>query len=96
LLRFESVPLVDVPKSRKSKHEQIISQLLSDIALMDKGKALKLSLSELPDTKASIRSALNRAARQQELSLATSSDDEFLYVWKADDRSNLSRDRVDC
>jgi hypothetical protein len=95
-LRFESVPLVDVPKSRKSKHKQIISQLLIDIALIDKGKALKLSLSELPDTKASIRSALNRAARRQELSLATSSDEEFLYVWKADDRSNLGRDRVDC
>jgi hypothetical protein len=38
----------------------------------------------LPDTKENIRSALSRAARQQKINLATSSNDEFLYVWKTD------------
>ncbi len=60
------------------------SQLLSDIAQLSLGAALKIPLSELPDTKENIRSALSRAARQQKINLATSSNDEFLYVWKTD------------
>jgi hypothetical protein len=39
-------------------------------------------LSELPDTKENIRSALNRATREKGLNVATSSDSEYLYVWK--------------
>ena len=30
------------------------------------------------------RSALSRAARQQKINLATSSSDDYLYVWKTD------------
>jgi hypothetical protein len=29
-----------------------------------------------------IRSALSRATRQKKIDIATSSDDNFLYVWK--------------
>ena len=83
-MRFESVLQVNVPKGRDGKHKQIISQLLADIAQLDSGKALKVPLSQLPDTKENIRSALSRAARQQKINLATSSNDEFLYVWKTD------------
>ena len=81
---FESVLQVDVPKGRDGKHKEIITQLLSGIAQLDLGAALKVPLSQLPDTKENIRSALSRAARQQKINLATSSNDEFLYVWKTD------------
>jgi hypothetical protein len=81
-MKFKSILQTDVPKGRDGKHKQIISQLLNDIAQLDAGSALKIPLAELPDTKENIRSALSRAARQQGLSLATSSNDEFLYVWK--------------
>jgi hypothetical protein len=37
----------------------------------------------LPDSKENIRSALNRATRQQGIEIATSSDAGFLYIWKA-------------
>jgi hypothetical protein len=83
-MRFESVLQVDVPKGRDGKHKEIITQLLSEIAKLDPGAALKIPLSQLPDTKENIRSALSRAARQQKLNLATSSNDEFLYVWTTD------------
>jgi hypothetical protein len=43
---------------------------------------LKIPLSQLPDTKENIRSALSRAAKQANLNLATSSSDDFLYVWR--------------
>jgi hypothetical protein len=83
-MKFESVLQLDVPKGRDGKHKQIITQLLADIAQLDSGAALKIPLAQLPDTKENIRSALSRAARQAKLDLATSSNDDFLYVWKTD------------
>jgi hypothetical protein len=82
--KFESVQQVDIPKGRDGKHKNIITRLLSDIAKLDEGAALKIPLSQLPDTKENIRSALSRAARQAKINLATSSNSEFLYVWKTE------------
>ena len=83
-MRFESVLQVDVPKGRDGKHKQIILQLLQDLERLSKGSALKIPLSELPDSKENIRSALSRAANQRKLAIATSSSDDFLYVWKVE------------
>ena len=83
-MRFESVLQIDVPKGRDGKHKQIIAQLLSDLERLSKGSALKIPLSELPDSKENIRSALSRAANQRKLAIATSSSDDFLYVWKVE------------
>ena len=80
-MKFETVLQVDVPKGRDGKHKQIIELLLNDIRQLKKGSALKIPLSALPDTKENIRTALSRATKQQEMDVATSSDDEFLYVW---------------
>ena len=80
--KFEAVLQVDVPKRRDGKHKQIILRLLEDIGNLVEGTALKIPLSQLPDTKENIRSALSRAAKQNGIPLATSSDDQFLYVWK--------------
>lgn len=84
LMKFESIQQVDVPKGRDGKHKQIILQLLHDIAQLTPGTALKVPLNQLPDTKENVRSALSRAARQKNLNLATSSDEDSLYVWKTD------------
>jgi hypothetical protein len=81
--RFESILQSDVPKGRDGKHKQIVTQLLDDIDQLEDGAALKIPLSALPDTKENIRSALNRATRQRGVEVATSSDAEYLYVWKA-------------
>ena len=83
-MKFESILQANVPKGRDGKHKEIITQLLNDIAKLGSGSALKIPLSQLPDTKQNIRSALSRAASQQNIGLATSSDNEFLYVWKTD------------
>jgi hypothetical protein len=83
-MKFESVLQTNVPKGRDGKHKAIITQLLSDIARLASGSALKIPLNQLPDTKENIRSALSRAARQASINLATSSNDDFLYVWKTD------------
>jgi len=86
-MRFASVRQTEVPKGRDGKHKQIITQLLSDIAQLDAGSALKIPLAELPDTKENIRSALSRAATQQHINIATSSNEDFLFVWKTDPKS---------
>jgi hypothetical protein len=86
-MRFESILQVDVPKGRDGKHKEIVSQLLNDIGQLNEGAALKIPLSALPDTKENIRSALSRAARQNNIDLATSSDEHFLFVWKISKKS---------
>jgi hypothetical protein len=88
-MRFTSVLQADVPKGRDGKHKQIILRLLDGIGQLNEGSALKIPLTELPDTKENIRSALNRAARQKKIDLATSSDSEFLYVWKSSKESSI-------
>ncbi len=83
-MNFQSIQQVDVPKGRDGKHKAIITQILSDLHQLHGGSALKIPLSELPDTKENIRSALNRATRQLKIEVATSSDADYLYVWKQD------------
>ena len=81
-MNFQSILQADVPKGRDGKHKSIVTQLLSDLANLPDGSALRIPLSDLPDSKENIRSALNRATRQRGMEVATSSDTEFLYVWK--------------
>jgi hypothetical protein len=82
-MKFESVLQADVPTGRNGKHKEIVSQLLQDIAQLQSGSALKVPLEQLPDTKENIRSALNRATREKGINVSTSSDDDFLYIWKS-------------
>ncbi|HEY0307936.1 MAG TPA: hypothetical protein VGB94_07235 [Acidobacteriaceae bacterium] len=89
-MRFTSVLQSDVPKGRDGKHRQIVEQLLSDLDQLEKAAALKIPLASLPDSKENVRSALSRATRQRGIEIATSSDDEFLYVWKAATDGNRS------
>lgn len=83
-MKFQSILQLDVPKGRDGKHKRIVTQLLSDIDQLAAGSALKVPLSVLPDTKENIRSALNRATRFRGIEVATSSDADYLYVWKVE------------
>lgn len=85
--RFQSISQLNVPKGRDGKHKQIVTQLLGDIDQLEPGSALKVPLSALPDTKENIRSALNRATRQRGIEVATSSDEDHLYIWKVEPES---------
>lgn len=87
LPRFQSILQHEVPKGRDGKHKQIVTRLLADIDRLDRGTALKVPLSALPDSKENIRSALNRATRQRGIEVATSSDADHLYVWKVEPES---------
>ena len=82
-MKYESVLQADIPTGRNGKHKEIVSLLLNDIVQLEVGSALKVPLAELPDTKENIRSALNRATRERGLNVATSSDEDHLYIWRA-------------
>lgn len=86
--QFESILQVDVPQGRDGKHKTIVTRLLREVEQLAEGSALKIHVSKLPDSKENIRAALSRAARQQNLALATSSNDEYLYVWKSSENKN--------
>jgi hypothetical protein len=83
-MKFESVPQANVPTGREGKHRQIVEVLLRDLGQLRENSALKIPLSALPDSKENVRAALTRATRQRGIDIATSSDNEFLYVWKSE------------
>ena len=83
-MNFESILQLDVPRGRDGKHKTIVTKMLSDIDQLAVGTALKIPLSALPDSKENIRSALNRATHLKGIQVATSSDADFLYVWKVE------------
>jgi hypothetical protein len=88
LMRFPCAPQADVLRTKNSKYKQIISQLLHDLELLDYGEALRVPLSELPDRRENVRSALNRAAVQRGMHVTTSGDRDYLYVWKLSTNTN--------
>jgi len=83
-IRYQSIRQNDIPRSRQGKHAKIVEQLLRHLDELEPGTALKVALASLPATKANIRSALNRATHKKGLRVATSSDAEFLYIWKVE------------
>jgi len=72
---------VDVPRSRMSKHKDIVAAIISDLDQLKPGAAFKVPLNELGGSKANVRAALNRATRKSHRKVATATDDKFLYVW---------------
>ncbi len=85
--RFQTMLEIDVPKSRMSKHREIIAAILKDLDQLKPGSAFKVPLAELGDTKANVRSALNRATRNGNRKIATATDEDYLYVWNVGLRS---------
>jgi TusA-related sulfurtransferase len=78
---FKTISRDSLPEGRKGKHHGVVAQLLKSLEELKDGRALKIPLSELPDTKANIRSALSRASKQKRLNIATASDETHFYVW---------------
>ena len=80
---FRTADRSEVPTGRNGKHKSIVTKIVDDLDGLEKGRCLKIPLADLPDTKANIRSALNRETRKLNKAVATKADDEFLYVWNS-------------
>ena len=84
-MNFASVSRRTLPTGRNGKHKTIVTKVLSDLGRLADGDAIKIPLEQLDFSKAKIRSAINRAAHLSGLTIKTSSDDAFLYVWSERD-----------
>jgi len=83
--RFDSIDRQDVPTTRKSKHYEIIEKILREVGGLKGKRALRIPRSSLGDAKLEhIRAALSRASARDKVELATSADDDYLYVWRQD------------
>jgi hypothetical protein len=80
---FKTAGHAEIPTGRNGKHKRIVTQIMNDLEGLENGLCLKIPLSELPDSKVNIRSALNRATRKLQTSVATATDDKFLYIWNS-------------
>ena len=80
-MNFRTMAQVDVPQGRNGKHKLIVTKILSDLDQLQPGIALKVPLADLAEGKEKVRSALNRATHKTARSVATATDDNFLYVW---------------
>jgi hypothetical protein len=80
-MQFKTMVQADVPQGRNGKHKLIVDAILKDLDRLKAGSALKVPLAELAETKAKVRSALNRATRKAGRNVATAADATYLYVW---------------
>jgi hypothetical protein len=75
----------DVPQGRKGKHRKAVADILGDLSKLSDQQAVKIPLSGLNGEKMqNLRSALNRVTREKNIPVVTSSDEKYLYVWRAD------------
>ncbi len=80
-MNFKTMAQLDVPQGRNGKHKPVVTKILSDLAQVPDGVALKVPLAALAESKEKVRSALNRATRKAGRNVATATDVNFLYVW---------------
>jgi hypothetical protein len=86
---YSAVNQSDVPKGRKGKHRKAVADILADLSKLHAKQAIKIPLSSLNGEKMqNLRSALNRVTREKNIPVVTSSDEKFLYVWRADPSEN--------
>jgi DNA helicase TIP49 (TBP-interacting protein) len=86
-MHFKTTFRAEIPQGRNGKHKEIVTMIMRDLDVLKPGAALKVPISELPDTKENIRSALNRATRKAGQQVATATDDQFLYIWNVDENA---------
>jgi hypothetical protein len=86
---YASLNRSDVPQGRKGKHRKAVANILGDLSKLNAKQAIKIPLSSLDGEKMqNLRSALNRVTRERNIPVETSSDEKYLYVWRADPPKN--------
>jgi hypothetical protein len=78
--RVESVPLASLERKRRSKHRELMQQVLKELGRLSSESALKVPLGN--NSAKDLRSAVVRAVSSQNIEISSTSDGENLYVWK--------------
>lgn len=80
-MNFGTMEQTQVPQGRNGKHKDVVTKILSDLDQLTDGKALKIPLAQLGESKEKVRSALNRATHKSGREVATATDSDYLYIW---------------
>ena len=81
---YGRVPIGTLKQSRKGKHHQLLTKVMEDLRNARIGYAVKIPLADIAGVSVlNLRSAIVRAAAKEKITIASSSDDENFYVWKA-------------
>ncbi len=81
-INFDTISQADLPNGRKGKHHSLLVRVLEDLERLHDGRAIRIPLAECGGSVADIRAAVFRATSKRSFDIATSSDDEFFYVWR--------------
>jgi hypothetical protein len=86
-LNFVNRLIASIPHGRKGKHNAIVAKIMADLDRLDMKTAILVPLDGLNGEKMeNVRSALNRATKQKNISVATSTDDKYFYVWRTESK----------
>lgn len=76
--------------SEQAKHRSFFKLVFDDLESLEADWALKMPLSDLPDSGANTLTLLHSAARKKGMCLEVRADRDFLYVWNALPKSGPS------
>jgi hypothetical protein len=81
---FDRTPISGLKKSRKGKHHGLLLKIMEDLRKARPGFAVMVPLANIGGVSVlNLRSAIVRAAAKEKINVATSSDNENFYVWRA-------------
>jgi hypothetical protein len=82
-LVYERVPISELLKGRRGKHNDLILGVLHDLSTLPMDEAVRIPLKKVGGVSlTNLRSAISRAARTRKIKIRTSSDSDYLYLWK--------------
>lgn len=80
---YERVPISELLRGRRGKHNDLILGVLHDLSSLPKDEAIRIPLKKVGGVSlTNLRSAISRAARIRKIKIRTSSDSDYLYLWK--------------
>ena len=84
-LLYERVPISELLKGRRGKHDELVKGVLRDLSTLPPDEAMRIRLKSVRGISlGNLRSAISRAARTRKIKIQTYSDSDYLYLWKPD------------
>jgi hypothetical protein len=84
-LFYERVPISELLKGRRGKHNALILGVLHDLRTLPIDQAIRIPLKSVGKVSlTNLRSAISRAARTRKIKIRTYSDSDYLYLWKTE------------
>ena len=80
---YERVPMSELPRGRRGKHNELVNGVLRDLRTLPPDQAMRIRLKAVRGVSLSnLRSAISRAARTRKIKIQTYSDSDYFYLWK--------------